>query len=197
MKKLFKSLITSLSLFLIIPSLASCSEAWEATKDNVSNWWENVSQGATDTWDKVVKYSEPIIDKVKDGAQYVYDNVVHYSKEPYDYMQKKAQEIVGNVQEYFTGTNENDLQKYEIIYGEEQEEYHDDLKMEFDNPQGLNRVSRYSPKFESFMPYYVSTILKSNGFDVYYGVAFLKGNHYTGLIFTMNDTYIEYQKQEN
>lgn len=200
MKRLIKHFVAVLAIVITLPCLSGCFEtlesAWEDTKDTVSGWWGDVSDGAQETWEKVVKYSEPVVDKVKEGTQYVYDNVVHYSQEAYEYMQQKATEIAGDVQEYFTGTNDNDLKKYEIKYGEEQSSYYDDLTIKFSNPQGLNRVSKYNPQFEEFIPYYVSTILRSGGFEVYYGVAFLKGNSYTGLIFTNNDTYIEYQKQD-
>ena len=203
MKKVAKSFVFALSLVLAIPSLTGCGEAFSKAKDiagdakdAVVDWWGDVANGASQVFDKIVKYSEPVIDKVKEGTQYVFDNTVHYSQEAYNFMQKKATELVGNVQDYFAGTSEKDLKKYEVIYGEEQNNYYDDLKMTFANPQGLNRVSRYDPKFEEFMPYYVSTILRSYGFEVYYGVAFLKGTHYTGLIFTNNNAYIEYQKQE-
>ena len=196
-KKLNKFLITMLSIVTFIPFLSGCSdEEWLQAKHDVEDWWSNVTDGATDFADKVVKFSEPIIDKVKEGAIYAYDNVSHFTMEAYEAMCKKGEELAGNVNDYFTGFSLDDLKNYEIQYSEASEKPIKDLNGVAKNPYNINHSEQFDYYVENFIPYYVSTIIGSYGYEVYYGVAFQKGNVYPGLIFTNNNETIEYQKEE-
>ena len=182
MKKHFNKL--SLIFFSFILSLTSCGD-----------FFQKVADGTKDVTDNIVRFTEPLVDNVVSGTQYVFDNVTHFTKEAVKNIQDKAEGIAGNVEEYFTGTNSSTLKNYEIKYSEKSS-YQVKDGDEFANPQGFNKKELYSQRFEEFIPYYASTVLRSYGYDVFMGVAYLKGTTYSGLIFTKNNTFIEYKGKD-
>lgn len=203
MKKHLRKIMCLLSLSFV--TLSGCD--WETVKETATNTWNTVSDTATDVWgnitdtttqvvDKIKEYAEPVIDNITTGAKYVYDNVAHFTQEAYENISAKAQVLAGDVQEYFTGINPNDLKAKEVIYSEPKENIIKDQDGEWGNPHGLNHTELYDADFEAFIPYYVSTIIRSAGYEVYFGAAFQKGTTYPGLIFTKNDEAIEYQGKD-
>ena len=182
MRKRFSKI--GILLFSFVLSLTSCGD-----------FFKKIADGAKDIAENIVKITDPIIDNVVSGTQYVFDNVTHFTSEAVNNIKDKADGIAGNVEEYFTGTNTNTLKNLEIKYGEEVEYINKDGE-ELSNPQGFNNKELYSQEFEQFIPYYTSTILKSYGYDVFMGVAFLKGATYSGLIFTKNNAFISYQGKD-
>ena len=214
MKKNFRKFICLLSLSFV--TLSGCS--WDQVKETATNTWNTVSDTASDVWDtvsdtagdvwdnitdttttvveKIKEYAEPVIDNVTTGAKYVYDNVAHFTQETYANVSAKAQNLAGDVQEYFTGINPNDLKQKEVVYSEPKENVIKDQDGGWGNPHGLNHDELYDADFEEFIPYYVSTIIRSAGYEVYFGAAFQKGTTYPGLIFTKNDEAIEYQGKD-
>ena len=182
-------------LFKIALALLSTSFLLTSCSETLSNIFSDIVDGVKTIADKVAKISEPIIDNITAGAQYVYENVAHFTEEAVRNIQEKSVEIAGNVEESIIGTNPNNLSNYETKYSEGTFYLSKDCN-QFADPQGFNHVEHFSFEFEEFIPYYVSTILASYGYAVFAGLAFNKGECYTGLIFTKNDTFIEYQGED-
>lgn len=200
-KRFVKLICSIMAIFLI----TGCSDFvdnifGDGTSDNIQDGWNNFSDNVVDFFTKagtkIKEYSEPIIDKAKEGISYAYNSVVSFAQDAYENIKTKAIEIAGNTEKYFAGTNPNELAYYEVKYSEEVNPLIKDRNIDFSDPQAFNHIDYYDEELEQFIPYYVSTILNSYGYHTYSGIAFQKGTYYSGLIFTNDDTFIEYEKEK-
>lgn len=207
-------------LFPVIAiSLSSCSfgEFWNKTKevansavDGIKNISNDIAEFAKQTWNKTTDFfndvgektksiAEPIIKETKDKAVYVWNNVSEFTVDTYHNIEQKAKNIATSARDFLSGVNTTKLNSIpDIKYNDPPTKSLMDHYSGYEeqNPYGMNHVLDDKYLVSQFIEYSVSEELENQGYNVYNGIAYVNEKEFSGLIFSKNDTTIEY-KNEN